>query len=93
MLNKNWTRREKAAGIEDGTVRIRWIPHYKAIIGNERVDALVKQACNMITPNTMATIARAKLSLEEWYISLKNSRGRNARENIEWILSTNSPCC
>ncbi|KAI0993352.1 hypothetical protein K3495_g14832 [Podosphaera aphanis] len=64
-LRDIWTRRVGAAATEVGTVQVRWNPGHQGIPGNERADELAKEACDLETCNTEASVARARSLLEE----------------------------
>ncbi|KAI0996781.1 Protein disulfide-isomerase [Podosphaera aphanis] len=66
-LRDVWTRRERAAATEAGTMQVRWIPGHQGIPGNERADRLPKEACDLESQNTEASVARASSLLEERY--------------------------
>ncbi|KAI0999510.1 hypothetical protein K3495_g8687 [Podosphaera aphanis] len=66
-LRSSWSERERAEATALGTVQVRWIPGHQGIAGNERVDALAKEASGLPTEITGATTARSKTILEEFY--------------------------
>ncbi|KAI0995394.1 hypothetical protein K3495_g12785 [Podosphaera aphanis] len=66
-LRSTWSERERAEATVLGTVQVRWIPGHQGIAGNERVDALAKEASGLPTEITEATIARSKTILEKFY--------------------------
>lgn len=59
-LCNTWKSRNRATGVQVGTVLVRWIPGHQGILGNERADTLAKQACDQQTTRTLTSIARAK---------------------------------
>ncbi|KAI1005879.1 hypothetical protein K3495_g2341 [Podosphaera aphanis] len=66
-LRDVWTRRVRAAATEAGTVQVRWIPGHQGIPGNEQAEKLAKEACDLETCNTEASVACARSLLEERY--------------------------
>ncbi|KAI1005511.1 hypothetical protein K3495_g2708 [Podosphaera aphanis] len=66
-LRETWARRERAAATNIGNVQVRWIPGHKGIAGNTRADTLAKQACDLETTKSEASIASANRLLEERY--------------------------
>ncbi|KAI0994911.1 hypothetical protein K3495_g13269, partial [Podosphaera aphanis] len=67
-LRGTWKNRERATATLPGSVQVRWVPAHQGITGNLRADALAKEACNLLTEISEATIARAKSLSEERYL-------------------------
>lgn len=66
-LRSSWSERERAEATALGTVPVRWIPGHKGIAGNERADALAKEASGLPAENTETTVAQSKKILQELY--------------------------
>ncbi|KAI1002824.1 hypothetical protein K3495_g5379 [Podosphaera aphanis] len=62
-----WKNRERATANLPGSVEVRWVPAHQKSTGNERAEALAKEACNLSIEISVATIARAKSLSEERY--------------------------
>lgn len=68
-LRETWFKRQSAPIVKSESVKMRWMPRYQRIIGNEHDDALAKEACTIVTHNKEASIAQAKSRLEKRYNS------------------------
>ncbi|KAI0999195.1 hypothetical protein K3495_g9000 [Podosphaera aphanis] len=66
-LRITWNNRERTTATQTGCVEVRWVPSHQGIAGNERADALAKEACDRPTEVSEATIARDKSLSEERY--------------------------
>ncbi|KAI0997951.1 hypothetical protein K3495_g10238 [Podosphaera aphanis] len=66
-LRSSWSERERAEATTLGTAQVRRIPGHQGIAGNERADALAKEASGLPTEIPEATIARSKIILEEFH--------------------------